>query len=51
MKCQKINIRPLTEKEQLEWLKGYLEELIESSQEELEEVKLKIKKLEINKNE
>ena len=43
----KNKIRPLTEKEQLEYLKEFLEEKIKSEHEELEEIKVKIKRLEV----
>lgn len=44
-------IRPLTELEQLYYLRSFLEASIKNYQEDLDEVKVKIKKLEvINEN-
>lgn len=41
-------IRPLNKLEQLQYLKEFLETDIKNKEEELEEVKIKIKKLEVN---
>lgn len=48
MNEEKQEIIHLTEKEQLEYLKEFLESQIKSYQEDLEEVKVKIKRLEVN---
>ena len=46
----KSDIRPLTEKEKLIYLKEFLESQIKAYQEDLEEVNVKIKRLEMNKD-
>lgn len=44
----KQEIRPLTEKEQLYYLRSFLEACMKNYQEDLDEVNVKIKKLEVS---